>query len=104
MKKYAGERIVNSGWRVSVDVPPAYGSYVSTRRNGCVWTDDDGFRRYYELEVPGHIMDIEVGAFETLAEAKRTALEQLKIYSPVHARWENWYIHASARAFANSQH
>jgi hypothetical protein len=80
--KYAGDRIVHAGWRVSLEIPPEYGSYLSTRRYGYVWIDGDVFRGYYEAEEPGSIVDVDVGPFNTLAEAKRTVLEQLKIRYP----------------------
>ena len=74
-RRYSGARICREGWRTSVEIPPTQPYGPTTRRYGCVWNADDGFRGYYEIHHPGEVEDVEVGPYRSVEEA-RSVIEQ----------------------------
>jgi hypothetical protein len=68
--RYSGERIVRPGWRTSISLPATLRFGPISRRYGCVWEDGSVHRGYYERAVTGQLLDIAVGPFASLAEAK----------------------------------
>ena len=75
--KYSGSRIATTGWRTSVELSPTQAFGPTTRRYGCVWKETDGFKGYYEIELPGQIEDVEIGPFPTMEECRRAVESNL---------------------------
>jgi len=75
--RYDGIRICKEGWRTSVEVPPTQPYGPTSRRYGYVWSDEDGFRGYYEINRPGEVEDVEVGPFTDLVAARAAVEEAL---------------------------
>ena len=78
--RYSGSRIITSGWRTVVELPATQPFGPTARRYGCVWKDGESFKGYFEIDRPGEIEDVELGPFNTEAEARRAVECSLAIH------------------------
>ena len=70
--RYSGDRIVSPGHRMFVESAPTIRFGQASRVYGYVWPDGDCFRAYYETQHPGEIVDMDLGSFQTVFEARRS--------------------------------
>jgi hypothetical protein len=68
--RYDGERIATAGHRMFVERGPTIRFGPVARVYGYVWPQEARFRAYYETEGKGETIDVDLGSFANVADAR----------------------------------